>query len=221
MALFFENDCVRFSNSIKNLGFIIDKQLKMDLQVNAIVSHCYKLFGDVRRNRHLLSNDSVETIVHSIIGSRLDYCNSLFCGIDKNIIGKLQKLQNAAARIISKRKKRESVRDVLDKLHWLPVEKRVVFKILVMTFKIVHGLAPESLCKLISLHCQTTLTLGILYLDTNLGRQSFSYVAPRYWNALPDSLKFSDSLDIFKRNTKTYLFNNFSILKSKAFIYHQ
>ena len=218
---FFENDCVRFSNSIKNLGFIIDKQLKMDLQVNAIVSHCYKLFGDVRRNRHLLSNDSVETIVHSIIGSRLDYCNSLFCGIDKNIIGKLQKLQNAAARIISKRKKRESVRDVLDKLHWLPVEKRVVFKILVMTFKIVHGLAPESLCKLISLHCQTTLTLGILYLDTNLGRQSFSYVAPRYWNALPDSLKFSNSLDIFKRNTKTYLFNNFSILKSKAFIYHQ
>ena len=218
---FFENDCVRFSNSIKNLGFIIDKQLKMDLQVNAIVSHCYKLFGDVRRNRHLLSNDSVETIVHSIIGSRLDYCNSLFCGIDKNIVGKLQKLQNAAARIISKRKKRESVRDVLDKLHWLPVEKRVVFKILVMTFKIVHGLAPESLCKLISLHCQTTLTLGILYLDTNLGRQSFSYVAPRYWNALPDSLKFSNSLDIFKRNTKTYLFNNFSILKSKAFIYHQ
>ena len=218
---FFGNDCVRFSNSIKNLGFIIDQHLKMDLQVNAIVSHCYKLFGDVRRNRHLLSNDSIETIVHSIIGSRLDYCNSLLCGIDKSIINKLQKLQNAAARIISKRKKRESVRDVLEKLHWLPVEKRVVFKILALTFKIAHGLAPESLCKLISFRCRTTFTLNLLYVDTNFGRQSFSYIAPRYWNALPDCLKFSESLDIFKRNTKTYLFNNFSILKSKAFKYHQ
>ena len=101
---------VRLSNSIKNKGFIIDKHFKTDLPVNAIVSHCYKLFGDVRRNRHLLSNDSVKIIVHSIIGSRIDYCNGLFCGIDKNVIGKLQKLQNSAARIISQRKKRDSVK---------------------------------------------------------------------------------------------------------------
>ena len=192
----------------------------MELQINSIVSHCYKLLGDVRRNRFLLGDENIETVVHSIIGSRIDYCNSLFHGIDKKVLNKLQKLQNAAARIISKRKKRESVRDVLVKLHWLPVEKRIVFKILVLVFKIIHGLAPKILCDLLSFRCENTLTLNLIYLNSNYGRQSFSYAAPRYWNALPIDLRFSNTLDTFKRNTKTYLFNNFSTLKSKAFVYH-
>ena len=136
-------------------------------------------------------------------------------------MNKLQKLQNAAARIISKRKKRESVRDVLAKLHWLPVEKRIVYKILVLTFKIVHDLSPKNLRDLLSYRCQNTLTFNLSYFHSNFGRQIFIYAAPRYWNALPVDLRFLDNLDTFKRNIKTYLFNNFSVLKSKAFVYHQ
>ena len=218
---FFENDCIRFSNSVKNLGFTIDKHLKMDHHIDGIVSHCYKLLGDVRRNRHLLSDENVETVVHSIVSSRLDYCNSLFHGIDKKAMNKLQKLQNAAARIISKRKKRESVRDVLVKLHWLPVENRIVYKILVLTFKIVHDLSPKNLSDLLSYRCQHTLTFNLCYFDSKFGRQSFSYAAPRYWNALPVELRFLNNLDTFKKNIKTYLFNNFSVIKSKAFVYQQ
>ena len=114
-------------------------------------------------------------------------------------MNKLQKLQNAAARIISKRKKRESVRDILVKLHWLPVEKRIVFKILVLTFKIVHGLSPNNLSDLLTYRCQITLTFNLSYFDSNFGRQSFSYAAPRYWNALPEDLKFLNNLDTFKK----------------------
>ena len=51
---FIENSCIRFSNSVKKLGFIIDKHSGMELQTNAIVSHCYKLLGEVRRNRYLI-----------------------------------------------------------------------------------------------------------------------------------------------------------------------
>ena len=193
----------------------------MDHHIDGIVSHCYKLLGDVRRNRHLLSDENVETVVHSIVSSRLDYCNSLFHGIDKKAMNKLQKLQNAAARIISKRKKRESVRDVLVKLHWLPVENRIVYKILVLTFKIVHNLSPKNLSDLLSYRCQHTLTFNLCYFDSKFGRQSFSYAAPRYWNALPVELRFLNNLDTFKKNIKTYLFNNFSVLKSKAFVYQQ
>ena len=122
---------------------------------------------------------------------------------------------------MSKRKKRESVRDVLDDLHWLPVEKRIVFKILVLTFKIVHGLAPETLCNLLSFRNTDSMILNVIYLNSNFGRQSFSYIAPRYWNALPTEIKFSNSLEIFKNKTKTYLFSHLSNLKSKAFVYHQ
>ena len=61
----------------------------------------------------LLTDDSIETIVHCIVESKLEYRISLFLGIDQGVINKLQRLQNAAARIVCKRKKREFVRDVL------------------------------------------------------------------------------------------------------------
>ena len=69
--------------------------------------------------------------------------------------------------------------------------------------------------------CKHMLTLDLSYFDSNFGRQSFSYAAPRYWNALPVELRFLNNLDTFKKNIKTYLFNNFSVLKSKAFVYQQ
>ena len=57
-------------------------------------------------------------------------------------MNKLEKLPNAGDRIISKRKIRESVRNTLAKLHWLPTKKSIVHKIMVLTFKIVHVLTP-------------------------------------------------------------------------------
>ena len=217
---FLDRECIRFSDSVKNLGFTVDRRLNMDLHVNGIVSHSYKLLGDIGRNRQLLSDDDTKTIVHSIVSSRLDYCNSLLYGVNRTVLNKLQKLQNAAARIISKRSKRQSVRDVLVDLHWLPVENRIIFKILTITYKIIHCLAPESLCKLLTYRCRNSLSFNTPFLNSSLGRQSFSYAAPRFWNALPTEIKFSASLDTFKRKTKTYLFAHFSSLKSKAFMYN-
>ena len=134
---FLDGDCIRFSNTIKNLGFNLDRFLKMDQHVNSIVSHSYKLLGDVARNKRILSDKDTESLVHVIVSSRLDYCNSLFYGVNKSVINKLQKLQTAAARLISKCRKRQWVRDVLYTLHWIPVEKIIIFQIL--------GLAPENL----------------------------------------------------------------------------
>ena len=77
--------------------------------------------------RHLLSDKDTESLVHSIVSSRLDYGNSLLYGINKNVLQKYQHVQNYAARIIPKRNKRQSVTDVLRKLHWLPIEQRIIF----------------------------------------------------------------------------------------------
>lgn len=218
---FIEGNCIRFSNSVKNLGFILDGCLKMDKQVNSIVSHCYKKLGDVARNRHLLSDEDTVLLMHAIVSSRIDYCNILYYGVNKCIIQKLQMLQNAAARLISKRRKCQSVRDVLKSLHWQRVEERIVFKLLVLTFKILNGMAPESLSNLISVRNRAALLLNNTFLDTSYGRRSFKYAAPRFWNALPLNIRLAASLDNFKQRTKHYLFNNFAILKSTAFMYHQ
>ena len=144
----------------------------MEPHVNAIVSHCYKLMSDVARIRHLLSDEDTESLMHAIVSSRIDYCNSLLYGVNKSVIFKLQKVQNTAARIISKRKKRKSVRDVLNKLHWLPVEKRIIFKLLVITYKIIRGIAPECLSNLISIRSTDEFLLHLVYLNTTYGQRS-------------------------------------------------
>ena len=80
-AMLSNGDCVRFSSSVKNLGFHLDSYMTLEPHVNTLVSHCYKLLKDVRSIRNLLSNNETEQLVHSIISSRLDYCNSLFLGL--------------------------------------------------------------------------------------------------------------------------------------------
>ena len=173
----------------------------MESQVNSIVSHCFKLIGDVARIRDLLSDSDTVSLMHAIVSSRMDYCNSLFYGIEKRLIFKLQKVQNAAARLISKRRKCESVRDVLKELHWLPVRQRIIFKLLLLTFKILNGMAPENLSCLISVRDADAVLLNNVYYNTVYGRRSFSYIAPRYWNALPFHVRSAGSIDIFKRHT--------------------
>ena len=217
---FLEGNCIRFSNIVKNLGFKLDRFLDMDHQVDAIVSHCYKLISDVSQNRELLSDKNTELLMQAMISSRIDYCNSLYIGVSKDVLYKLQKLQNAAARLIAKRNKRQSIRDFLIKLHWLPVEERIVFKLLIMTFKCIYKIAPHSLCSLITIRNAEQLLLKNVYLDTNYGRRTFTYTAPRYWNALPLEIRVETRLDTFKRLTKHMLFNNFHEYKSNVFIYN-
>ena len=141
-------------------------------------------------------------------------------GINVQNIQKLQHVQNAAARLISRRCKRKSVRDVLTTLHWLPVEERIIFKLLTLTFKCFHKTAPQCLIELIKVNSAAEFTLHYVYLDSCYGRRSFKYCAPRYWNALPFNIRSCCNLDTFKKLTKTYLFNNFYILKKTAFKYN-
>ena len=71
----------------------------------------------------------MKTLLCALVLSKIDYCNSLYYGINQNLIRKLQTVENAAARLIFGRRKRESAADLLNTLHWLPVRERILFKL--------------------------------------------------------------------------------------------
>ncbi len=75
--------------------------------------------------------------------SRLDYCNSLYYGLPANQLNTLQRVQNAAARLICNVSRFDHITPTLKDLHWLPVKFRIDFKILLIVFKALHGLAPD------------------------------------------------------------------------------
>ena len=121
------------------------------------------------------------------------------------------------ARLICKESKYCHITPLLVDLHWLPVKFRIEFKILLIVFKIFRGLAhsylsflitskPVSKCNLRSSSDGTLLRFLNIKPKTTLGEQAFVFAAPKLWNALPRFTRITNSIDSFKRQLKTYLF---------------
>ncbi|KAF4109519.1 hypothetical protein G5714_008771 [Onychostoma macrolepis] len=112
-------------------------------------------------------------------------------------------------------KRSAHITPILADLHWLPVAYRIKFKIILLTFKALNGLAPYYLCNLLhpyspprSLRSSDSRLLTIpRYRLSSMGGRSFSVVAPKLWNSLPRSLCLANSLSEFKSLLKTHLFS--------------
>ena len=164
-----------------------------------------------------LDKNTILKLVHAFISSKLDYCNSILFGLPDREINRLQSIQNAAARLVSGTKKHEHIVPVLKSLHWLPVKARIEYKILLITFKIIRGHCPSYLNSLISFsdcgyHLRSASS-NLLQLPRSrlkfYGDRTFSYAAPRLWNSLPENIRKSISIEIFKKHIKTFLFNKY------------
>ena len=95
--------------------------------------------------------ETVKTLVHAFVTSKLDNCTALFYGFPKYKIQRLQYMLNSTARLVTLSRKHDHISPVLMELHWLPVEQRVEFKILLFTNKVVNGMAPDYLQDLLDL----------------------------------------------------------------------
>ena len=91
--------------------------------------------------RKYLTTNAAHTIVHAFISSRLDYYNALLYGLPKYLVDSLQHVQNSAARVVTFTRTFDHITPVLIDLHWLPVYYRVIFKLLLHTFKALNGMA--------------------------------------------------------------------------------
>ena len=161
--------------------------------------------------------ESTATLVHAFVTSRLDYCNILLAGSLKTVIDKLQRVMNAAPRIVSgTRKYDRGLTQLLHaELHWLDVADRVTYKLGWMVYKCLHGQAPDYLAELCMPVPQVAERQHLRSASRNLlvaprfqlntyGRRAFAVAAPATWNSLSDELRNSDLHSaILRRN-----FNN-------------
>jgi len=213
--LTFDGTVLTDVSCVKNLGFFFDKTLSMEHQASAITKSCFHQIRNIGRIRSLITDEACKTLVCSLVTSRLDYGNALLYGTNSCVMTKLQRVQNTAARLITRKRKYESITPVLISMHWLPVHYRCQYKLLLYVFKAIHGNAPIYLQELVE-HYKPGRALRsennmLLRLPNNVrtkryGERRFDKAAPTLWNNLPSSLRNEQSLDVFKRDLKTHLF---------------
>ena len=161
---------------------------------------------------------SLVTLAHSLVLSRVDYCNSLLIGLPKYLLRKIQSVLNRAARLIYSAPPRTPTTALLIDLHWLPISARIEYKLCLLTHKILKFGEPKYLANLLSFRTNE-LNVALRSADDpfclneprairerSFAARSFSYTAPRLYNRLPQYIKQSGTLDTFKQQLKTCLF---------------
>ena len=198
--------CVRLVDTTKNLGFTLDSLLTLDPQIKKLkAANCHKL-RNIAKMKPFLSESQMQIIVQSLVLSSLDYCNALYYGTNQSIIKQLQLLQNRACRIVKGLKRRDEVNSSLKDLHWLKIQERIEFKILLLTFKAIHGLAPSYLCNLISFTSNGFRDVSLRCPAVTCPEKAFSSSAPKLWNQLPQDIKQCQDVTAFKGKLKAHLF---------------
>ena len=121
---------------------IFDSHLSMEQQVNSLCKSCGHQIHMIGKIVKFLTTCATEQLVHSFVTFRLNNCNLLFFGLPDKLIHRLQLLQHRAARLITHTKKHDHITPVMRSLHRLQVRSRIIFKILLLVYKSIHGLAP-------------------------------------------------------------------------------
>ena len=204
--------------AVRNLGAWFDRNLSMSTHINKICQSVYYHLHNIRQIRKYLTQDSAKLLVQAVIMARIDYCNGLLYNVPAVHLSKLQRLQNTAARLITLTPKFDHISPVLFKLHWLPVEYRIQYKIGLLTFKAIHFKTPQYLSNLLSIKGNNRFSLrsasnGLILEDptcrykVTLGDRSFRASAPKTWNALPKGIRDQTNIITFKTAKNAFIQN--------------
>jgi hypothetical protein len=213
-GVFLNNECIRFVDSAKNLGFVLDRELNFEPQAKKVVKACFLMIRKLYSVKQFLTIDQMKQLICSKVFSVIDYCNALYFGISAATLKKLQQVQNSAARLV------KCYHEPLDNFfldaHWLKVRERILYKILLMVHKCIQLKAPQSLSGLLKFgDSGRTMKLQELRVQTKFGTRAFSHVGPKLWNCLPLQIRSEHDTEAFKKSLKSHLLIDAETLHAK------
>ena len=207
------------STTVRYLGAVFDCEMTMLYHVNSVTRSCFYHLRQLRTVRRVLTHDSAKILAHAFVSSRVDYCNSLLFGASAHVLRKMQTVLNAAARLVCGLGRFDHITPAMwDDLHWLPVRQRIEYKIALLVYKCLHGVAPLYLndyCAAITetnrRHNLRSISLGDLLQSRTrthrIGPRSFRFSSPIVWNSFPVTARDNSlTLGQFKQHLKHHLF---------------
>ena len=162
-----------------------------------------------------MDKKTVQVVVHALVLSRIDYCNSLLMGLAEYQIDNLQKIQNMACRVICSVRKYDSISYHLKDLHQLHVHERIAYKICILMFQCFRDIAPKYLTELVRFDSNHNRNLWskLKFLaqvprcnSVQTSMSAFLTIGPKLWNGLLVTLKVKENIKDFRVALKTHLF---------------
>jgi hypothetical protein len=209
-SISFRGSILNPSSQVRNLGVTFDSDLSFNSHISQVCRSSFYQTRQLRQVRTSLDQNSAIILANALVTSKLDYCSSLFHNLPDTSLNRLQRVQNV---VVPAGKRTDNITPTLKNLHWLPIRQRITFKIAALTYKTLHHKQPAYLYNLLhpylpprdlrSAH-QNRLLPPII--NSEIGRRSFSYAAPKIWNSLPPALRAASSLNLFLSGLKTHLF---------------
>jgi hypothetical protein len=211
------NDFVQPTTSVRDLGIYIDSDLSMSTHVSKTVSSCFGMLRQLKSIRRSVTRPVLTSLVVALVLTRLDYGCATLAGITDELLSRLQSVQNAAARLIFSARKFDHVTPLLRDLHWLRVRERIEFRLAVLVYRCLHGMAPDYLASELQrvsdiesrqrLRSASTAALVVpAARRKTIGDRAFPVAAARTWNTLPPAVTSAPSLPAFRQRLKTELF---------------
>ncbi|XP_072022019.1 uncharacterized protein [Amphiura filiformis] len=202
------------SKSVRNLGSFFDTNMSMTTHITNLCKTTTFHLRNLTRIRKYIDEDTCNHAARSLVLPRLDYCNGLLSSIPHKHVLRLQRLQNWAARLVFNVPRKHDSQPLLSALHWLPVQQRIIYKLLLYVYKTLNHLAPDYLNTCLHIYHPTRNLRSVndfLRLDypkahLRAGDRTFTLCASREWNKLPITIRQSSSIASFKKSIKTYLF---------------
>jgi hypothetical protein len=211
MQLHLETDIIEPVSVVRDLGVYLDSQLSMRQHIARVTRNCFYHLRRIRSISRQLGRDVTQQLVSSFVLSRLDYGNALLAALPASTLAPLQRVQNAAARLILNIKPSDHI-----ELHWLPIKYRIVYKLCIHVYQALNSLAPSYLTDLLHpvadlpgrsmLRSAMTTDLVIPATKLHFGERAFSTAGATHWKNLSEQLRTIDDLDAFKISLKTHLF---------------
>lgn len=203
------------SSSLRNLGVRLDDKLSFVPQISDVCRSSYYHLRRINKIRSYLSENDARTLVQALVSSRLDYTNSIYCGLPGKTTRKLQLAQNTAARVITKTKKYEHITPVLKQLHWLPINRRSEYKAMLLIYNALNNQGPSYISQLLQWYkpsrpLRSRLTPSLVPCrgrSTKINKRLLRGGCSTQWNNLPPSIRTAKSFSVFKTLLKTHYFN--------------
>ena len=205
---------VHATRTCKNLGVTFDDKFTFEHFVSQKCRSASFGLHKIGKIRTFLDKTTTERLIHAFVMCHFDFCNSLLFGLPSRQIQRLQLVQNSAARLVTRTKKHEPISPVLKNLHWLPIQSRIQYKVLLLTYQCFHQFAPLYLIELLTSYkpqrmlrsSKKSLVQVPHTMTKSYGERSFSYAAAVLWNNLPEYLRNIPTYEQFRSSLKTHLF---------------